>query len=175
MAARFNHILVADRIWLGRFEGRPADIRSLDQVLYDDFATLKPAREAEDIRILGFVTSVDDDSLDRWASRVRAWAKGSEPADAERVMPPTTSRRTKRDVYVYFDNDVKVRAPADAAALAERLDASPPAADDLGEAAPRGRAPTTRRNEAHAVRQATARPTWPHVRSAYRSNRRTSP
>jgi uncharacterized protein YecE (DUF72 family) len=26
-----------------------------------------------------------------------------------------------RDVFVYFDNDAKVRAPADAAALAERL------------------------------------------------------
>lgn len=26
-----------------------------------------------------------------------------------------------RDVYVYFDNDVKVRAPADAEALAGRL------------------------------------------------------
>ncbi|NLD70577.1 MAG: DUF72 domain-containing protein [Limnobacter sp.] len=122
-----------------------------------------------------YVSGYDDDSLDRWASRVRAWAKGSEPADAERVMPPTTSGRTKRDVYVYFDNDVKVRAPADAAALAERLDASPPAADDQVEAAPRGRASPTRRNDAHAVRQATARPTWPHVRSANRSNRRTSP
>jgi hypothetical protein len=27
----------------------------------------------------------------------------------------------ERDVYVYFDNDVKVRAPVDAIALADRL------------------------------------------------------
>jgi uncharacterized protein YecE (DUF72 family) len=31
------------------------------------------------------------------------------------------SARIERPVYVYFDNDAKVRAPFDAAALAERL------------------------------------------------------
>ena len=30
------------------------------------------------------------------------------------------TRRGGRDVFVYFDNDVKVRAPFDAIALAER-------------------------------------------------------
>lgn len=70
-----------------------------------------------------YVSGYDDASLDRWAARVRAWASGGEPEDAERVKPPTRSRRAKRDVFVYFDNDVKVRAPADAASLAERLGA----------------------------------------------------
>ncbi|MDQ3152265.1 MAG: DUF72 domain-containing protein, partial [Actinomycetota bacterium] len=35
------------------------------------------------------------------------------------VAPPAPER--PRDVFVYFDNDVKVRAPFDAIALAERL------------------------------------------------------
>jgi uncharacterized protein YecE (DUF72 family) len=30
-------------------------------------------------------------------------------------------RRARRDVFVYFDNDVKVRAPFDAARLAAKL------------------------------------------------------
>ena len=41
---------------------------------------------------------------------------------------PTGPRRP-RDVVVYFDNDVKVRAPFDAIALADRLGVSPPDAD----------------------------------------------
>jgi uncharacterized protein YecE (DUF72 family) len=42
-------------------------------------------------------------ALDEWAARVSAW------------------RASGRDVFVYFDNDIKVRAPYDAMALAARL------------------------------------------------------
>ena len=52
---------------------------------------------------------------------MRAWTEGREPRDAERIKPPTKGRRKPRDVFIYFDNDRKVRAPEDAAALAERL------------------------------------------------------
>ena len=31
-------------------------------------------------------------------------------------------KRAKRDVYVYFDNDAKVRAPADAKGLIRRVE-----------------------------------------------------
>lgn len=68
-----------------------------------------------------YVSGYDDLALDRWAARVRAWSAGEDPQDAERVLPPAESREAGRDVFVYFDNDVKVRAPADARALAERL------------------------------------------------------
>ncbi|MFC7400171.1 DUF72 domain-containing protein [Chelatococcus sp. GCM10030263] len=68
-----------------------------------------------------YVSGYDDEALDRWAARVHAWAHGREPEDAERVLPPTRPRRAGRDVFVYFDNDAKVRAPADASALAARL------------------------------------------------------
>jgi uncharacterized protein YecE (DUF72 family) len=70
-----------------------------------------------------YVSGYDDAALDQWAARVRVWAAGEEPADAQRVTPPTRPRATGRDVFVFFDNDAKVRAPADAAALARRLDA----------------------------------------------------
>ena len=50
-----------------------------------------------------YVSGYDDAALDTWADRVRAWTGSG------------------RDVFVYFDNDVKVRAPFDAMALAERL------------------------------------------------------
>jgi len=53
-------------------------------------------------------------ALARWAKRLAAWSKGGE-AEGEHAGPPAPKRR--RDVYVYFDNDAKVRAPFDALAL----------------------------------------------------------
>ena len=66
-----------------------------------------------------YASGYDDAALDDWARRVRAWASGGEPADAERVGPSAAHR--PRDVFVYFDNDLKVRAPADARGLMQRL------------------------------------------------------
>jgi uncharacterized protein YecE (DUF72 family) len=60
--------------------------------------------------------------LDRWAARVRAWAAGGEPGDAKRIVARAGPKRTRRPVYVYFDNDAKVKAPGDARALAMRLE-----------------------------------------------------
>jgi uncharacterized protein YecE (DUF72 family) len=61
-------------------------------------------------------------ALERWAERIRAWHRGSEPQDANKCLraKPPTSRA--RDIYVYFDNtDVKLRAPVDAQALTRIL------------------------------------------------------
>jgi uncharacterized protein YecE (DUF72 family) len=69
-----------------------------------------------------YASGYDDEALDRWAERVRCWAAGGEPADTARVLGPAQRAANGRDVYVYFDNDAKVRAPADASALAGRLD-----------------------------------------------------
>lgn len=73
-----------------------------------------------------YVSGYDDPALDRWAARVSAWAGGGEPADAHRLGPPAAPAPAGRDVFVYFDNDVKVRAPFDAMALARRLGVGPP-------------------------------------------------
>jgi len=74
-----------------------------------------------------YVSGYGGEALDRWAARVRAWAAGGEPKDAERVLGPAKRRAGGRDVFVYFDNDAKVRAPADAASLAARLGVAPAA------------------------------------------------
>jgi uncharacterized protein YecE (DUF72 family) len=46
-----------------------------------------------------------DRELDSWAARLRCWTAGS----------------TRRDAYVYFDNDANVHAPFDALRLRERV------------------------------------------------------
>jgi uncharacterized protein YecE (DUF72 family) len=64
-----------------------------------------------------YTSGYDAASIRRWSERVVAWARGGEPADAERVIDRPAPRRARRDVYVYFDNDAKVRAPYDAQQL----------------------------------------------------------
>lgn len=54
-----NHMLVTDYIWMRRFTGEGPQPQRLNQVLYEDFAELRAAREAEDDRIVGFVTGLD--------------------------------------------------------------------------------------------------------------------
>lgn len=50
-----------------------------------------------------YASGYGDAALDRWSARIDAWRNGH------------------RDVFCYFDNDTKVRAPYDAANLARRL------------------------------------------------------
>ncbi len=47
-----NHLLVVDLLWFGRLVGVVPAISRLDEILYDDFAALRAAREAEDQRII---------------------------------------------------------------------------------------------------------------------------
>ena len=60
-------------------------------------------------------------AIARWAERIEAWSTGSEPADAHRISSSRPPRRASRDVYCYFDNDAKVKAPGDARSLIRRL------------------------------------------------------
>ncbi len=53
-----NHIMVGDRIWLGRFEGRDMASSGLDAILYEDFEELRRARHAEDDRIESFAAGL---------------------------------------------------------------------------------------------------------------------
>jgi len=57
-------------------------------------------------------------ALERWAARIRAWS-------------------TARDVFVYFDNDIKVKAPRDAMRLADMLGVAwKPSGDRFSDVAP---------------------------------------
>jgi len=58
-----NHILVADRIWMYRFTGEGPTYTKLDTVPCDDLASLRHEREAEDARIAGFVSGLDEERL----------------------------------------------------------------------------------------------------------------
>jgi len=62
--ATLNHILVGDRIWLGRLTGRDPGIARLDQILYDDRLALREARIDEDARLTEVIAAIDPRRLD---------------------------------------------------------------------------------------------------------------
>jgi uncharacterized protein YecE (DUF72 family) len=68
-----------------------------------------------------YVSGYDENAMAQWARRIKSWARGGEPRDSERILPPARPCAKGRDVYVFFDNDAKVRAPVDAADLMRRL------------------------------------------------------
>ncbi len=59
-----NHLLVADRVWLRRLTGEGPQPERLDQILFEDFAALREAREQEDARIIRFVDGLSEADLD---------------------------------------------------------------------------------------------------------------
>ncbi len=67
-----------------------------------------------------YTSGYEDAALEVWADRVRTWARGDQP-EGRRADGKDVEVRP-RDVYVYFDNDAKVRAPVDAKGLRERVD-----------------------------------------------------
>jgi uncharacterized protein YecE (DUF72 family) len=68
-----------------------------------------------------------DAALDAWAERARIWAAGGAPFD----LPSLEDRAeagAPRDVFIYFINGAKEKAPAAAMALLDRLGFKPAAA-----------------------------------------------
>ena len=66
-------------------------------------------------------------ALDQWAERARLWAAGGVPADLPRVEEEAAAASGKpRPVYVFVIAGAKVRAPAAAEALIERLGSQMP-------------------------------------------------
>ena len=65
-------------------------------------------------------TGYPPDALDTWAKRAKAWEAGGAPDDLKTISDKATPKN-KRDVFLYMISGAKVRAPAAAMALIERL------------------------------------------------------
>ena len=76
-----NHLLLGDRVWMGRFTAKPFAVTSLSQELYADFDELRRARTELDVQIGAWAGSLTREALEgelRYRSIVN-------PAD--RTMP----------------------------------------------------------------------------------------
>jgi uncharacterized protein YecE (DUF72 family) len=68
-------------------------------------------------------TAYPPKALDAWAECARLWSKGAVPSDLAVADAKTKPKVVPRDVFVYFIHEGKVRAPAAAMAMTERLGA----------------------------------------------------
>jgi uncharacterized protein YecE (DUF72 family) len=68
-----------------------------------------------------YASGYSPEALARWSDRIRAWRAGSQPDDAHLISTQPPPQGHSRDVYCYFDNDVKVKAPFDAQDLTAKL------------------------------------------------------
>src|SRR6202167_2170235 len=67
-------------------------------------------------------TAYPGKELDAWAHRLRVWAAGEMPEDLPRADPAHRAKKiVPRDVFAYVIHEGKIRAPAAAMALIERL------------------------------------------------------
>jgi uncharacterized protein YecE (DUF72 family) len=81
-----------------------------------DFVYARLQKGKDDI-----ATAYPPKALAQWAERAQAWAKGGVPKDLGVVDPAKKAKAQPRDVFMYFIHEGKVRAPAAAMALIERL------------------------------------------------------
>jgi len=68
-----------------------------------------------------YASGYTEDALDAWAEKIAAWRAGGQPAGAKLMSDKAAPKRASRDIFCYFDNDIKVRAPFDARRLTEKL------------------------------------------------------
>lgn len=67
----------------------------------------------------------DQAALDSWAGRVGLWSRGRPMQDGRFADPRHKAKPKARDVFVFFDNTDKLRAPEDARGLMRRLGQEP--------------------------------------------------
>ena len=83
--------------------------------LTSDFVYARLQRTSEAV-----ATGYPPRALDIWAGRARTWAEGGAPQDLPTIAA-ASGTPVKRDVFLYMISGAKVRAPAAAMALLERL------------------------------------------------------
>ncbi len=124
-----NHILVVDRLWTGRIEGIDRGIRALDQILCDDFESLRAARRDEDARLIALVDGLSEERLEAPVRYTRIIGEGEEEVRAGHVLITLYNHQThhRGQVHVLLTQDGVVPPPLDIVFfLDERGEAGPP-------------------------------------------------
>jgi uncharacterized damage-inducible protein DinB len=92
-----NHLLLADSIWMGRFEGKPFAFDSLDQELHAGFDDLRAARNEMDARI------------ERWAAELTEGALGAKLEYTSAVTKRTHAPMIWKVVAHFFNHQAHHR------------------------------------------------------------------
>ena len=60
-----NHLLVVDGAYISRIEGKNHDLKSLDQILYENLFQLEEVRIKEDKRLVDLVNNLSKESINK--------------------------------------------------------------------------------------------------------------
>src|SRR5262245_22375791 len=66
-------------------------------------------------------TAYPPKQITEWGRRLSEWAAGGEPSELERIAPAPKVKGKPRDVFAYVIHEGKIRAPAGAMALIEKV------------------------------------------------------
>ena len=128
-----NHLLLVDRLWTRRIEGVEHGIGSLDQILYDDFRSLRTARIAEDRHLVDLVASLSEVRLKAPVRYRRIIGDGMEEARTDHILITLFNHQTHHRGQVHT--------------MLTQADIEPPALDviyfldETGQAGPPGTVP----------------------------------
>ncbi len=75
------------------------------------------------MRAGGGARGYSDADIETWAARATSWAAGRHPAGLPLVAPKAPAPKVKRDVFIFFINGFKPKAPLAAMRLIDRLGA----------------------------------------------------
>jgi uncharacterized protein YecE (DUF72 family) len=81
-----------------------------------DFLYARLQKGSDDIE-----TAYPAAQLDAWAGRLQTWAEGGQPDDLPRADETCAPEKRPREVFAYVIHEGKIRAPAAAMALIERV------------------------------------------------------
>lgn len=81
-----------------------------------DFVYLRLQRGEDDVP-----TAYQPKQIGEWSKRLQTWAEGKEPKDIDRIDAKHKLKAEPRDVFAYVIHEGKIRAPAGAMALIEKL------------------------------------------------------
>lgn len=68
-----------------------------------------------------YASGYTSELLSRWARKIRAWLRGKTPLQAALFAEIPHEKMSQREMFIYFDDDIKVKALFDAMSLARLL------------------------------------------------------
>jgi uncharacterized damage-inducible protein DinB len=123
-----NHLLVVDRLWTGRIQGKDRGIRALDQILYDDFAALREARTDEDRQLIELVDGLSAAQLAAPVRYSRIIGTGLEEVRAGHILLTLFNHQThhRGQVHVLLTQADVLPPPLDVVFYLEEIGAAGP-------------------------------------------------
>jgi uncharacterized damage-inducible protein DinB len=110
-----NHLLVVDRAWTSRIKGVAHGLKGLDQILFEDFAALRAAREAEDAALIELADGLSEEGLLREVTYSSMSGGGSHSNRCDRILVTLYNHQThhRGQVHALLTQQGMVPPPMD--------------------------------------------------------------